>query len=445
MRAGKIVVQVFAAAVFALAATVVPATAVPSFGIQTSQPCSACHTGSYGGRLKMAGRDFKLNGYALSDNKEHWVPLNVLVRGSFTHTDADQAGGASDGFDVNDNFAFDGLTLSYAGKLFDHVGAVARLNYNGIKQAWQWGGLDIRYANEANWLGEDVVFGITVNNGPTRTDLWESAVNGAPTAASGLSRRPRASPISGALSGIVAGAGFYTMWNDTLYLEFDLYDGLNRETLNALGVDPLNNRDSFDGLLPYGRIAVQREFEEGRHFSALGAYVLQADVFPRAIETAGANKFLNVGVDAMYQWTQDPAATTSGALTARLAYLHERAELDASTALFGTKPVNNLSTWRADVSYSPDATWTGTVQYFQTEGTSDAVRWGTPGGRIDTAGWVAQADYVPWGKPDSTFDWFNVRFTAQYVVYEEFNGNTRTAADRNTFLLGVALAATPNQ
>jgi hypothetical protein len=448
VRAGNDTLSRFcisAAALLFLALAASPASAVPSFGIQTSQPCSACHTGAFGGRLKMTGRDFKLNGYATNDNKDHWVPLNVIARGSFTHTDADQKGGASEGFDVNDNFAFDGLTFSYAGKIFDKVGAVARLSYNGIKGVWQWGGADIRYADEATWFGEDLWFGVTVNNGPTRTDIWESALNGAPTAASGLSRRPKASPIGAALSGIVAGAGFYTMWNDVLYLEFDLYDGLNRDTLNAFGVDPLNGRDAFDGLIPYGRVVVQKEFAEGRHFAALGAYALQAEVFPRAIETAGSNKFLDLDIDAMYQWNENPSVSTSGVFTARVAYLRERAELEASHALSATKSVNNLSTWRADVSYSPDASWTGTVQYFSTDGTADAVRWGTPGGKIDASGWVTQIDYAPWGKPDSPVDWANLRLTAQYLAYEEFNGNKRTASDRNTFLLGVSLAVTANQ
>jgi hypothetical protein len=196
-----------------------PASAVPSFGIQTSQPCSACHVGSFGPRLKTTGRDFKLYGYASSDNTEHWIPFNINARGSFTHTDADQAAGASDGFDVNDNFAFDGLTLSFAGKITDNVGAVARLGYNGIKGTWAWGGIDLRYADEASWFGHDVVYGVTVNNGPTRSDTWESALAGAPTASSGLSRRPRAAPIANSLSGVVAGAGFYTMWDDVVYAE----------------------------------------------------------------------------------------------------------------------------------------------------------------------------------------------------------------------------------
>ena len=412
------------------------ASAVPSFGIQTSQPCSACHVGSYGPRLKTAGRDFKLYGYASSDNKDHGLPFNANARASFTHTDADQAGGASDGFDVNDNFAFDGLTLSFAGKIVDQVGAVARLSYNGIKGVWQWGGVDIRYAKDATWFGHDVVFGITVNNGPTRTDLWESALSGAPTASSGLSRRPKAAPIAGSLSGLVAGAGIYAMWNDLIYLEFSAYDGFNRDTLNALGVD---------GVIPYGRIAVRKEFDEGHHFIELGAYALRANVFPRDIDTAGTNEFLDVDVDAMYQWIADPSLSTSDTFTARVAYLHEQEKLDASRALFGTNAVDNLSTWRADLSYSVDATITATAHYFQTTGDNDAVRWGTHGGKIDTTGWIGQLDYVPWGKPEAPLDWLNLRLTLQYLAYDEFNGRSDNASDKNTFLVGFAITGTTNQ
>ena len=444
-RSFHFIAAIIIASAFVLCIGAGPAAAVPSVSIQTSQPCSACHVGSFGPRLKATGREFKLYGYASSDNKDHWVPINVNARGSFTHTDADQKGGASDGFDENDNFAFDGLTFSYAGKIAANVGAIARLSYNGIKQTWQWGGVDLRYAKEMNWFGEDVVFGATINNGPTRTDLWENALSGAPTASSGLARRPKASPIAGSLSGIVAGAGAYAMWNDTLYTEVGLYDGLNRDTLNALGVDPLNGSDSFDGLIPYGRIAYQREFGEGRHFAQIGAYALRAEVFPRDIETAGSNKFLDVDIDAMYQWVADPASTTSETLTARVAYLHEREDLDASSVLSGTRRVDYLSTLRADVSYSPDATLTATLHMFQTQGTPDFKRWGTPRGQIDTSGWIAQIDYVPWGKPDSPADWINARITLQYLAYDEFNGSAHDASDRNTFLIGLSIFGTANQ
>src|SRR5436190_21414627 len=126
-----------------------PAFAVPSFGVQTNQPCSACHVGSFGPRLKQAGRDFKLYGYTGTDNTNYFPALSALLQGSFTHTDKDQAGGAGPGFGDNDNLAFDELSLFYAGKLFDHAGTFAEVVYDGIEHHWHWEDVDIRYAREA--------------------------------------------------------------------------------------------------------------------------------------------------------------------------------------------------------------------------------------------------------------------------------------------------------
>src|SRR6185295_4146701 len=70
------------------------AGALPSFGIQSNQPCSACHVGGFGPRLKQAGRDFKLYGYTANDTHEHFPPLSVLGEASFTHTNTDQPNAA---------------------------------------------------------------------------------------------------------------------------------------------------------------------------------------------------------------------------------------------------------------------------------------------------------------------------------------------------------------
>lgn len=422
-----------------------PSWAVPSFGIQTSQPCSACHIGAFGGRLKDAGRDFKLYGYSPSDNKEHFIPFNVNARFSFTHTDADQAAGASDGFDVNDNFAFDGLTASYAGKILDNIGGIARLSYNGIKQAWSWGGADLRYAQDTTLLGYDAVIGAYLNNGPARSDLWENATSGVPTASSSLSKKPRGSFIVNSLGGLVAGAGAYAMIDDTLYVEGAIYDGLNRDTLNALGMDPLNGGDAIKGVIPYGRIAYTRSLDDDRkNVLTLGLLAAQADVYPGGSSASGHNRFTDVGADINYSYAFDPANSTSDFFAARVAFLHEHEDLDASHLLIGTHTSDDISTFRSDITYSFDATFTTNAQYFETAGNRDAKRWGSDG-KVDSRGWVAQVDYVPWGKPDSPADWVNVRVTAQYTWYDEFNGRTDNASDRNTFLVGIAIAGTSAQ
>jgi hypothetical protein len=70
------------------------ALALPSFAVQTGQPCAACHVGAWGPQLKKAGRDFKLFGYSAEDQSHDFPPVALLVNGGFTHTEADQPGGA---------------------------------------------------------------------------------------------------------------------------------------------------------------------------------------------------------------------------------------------------------------------------------------------------------------------------------------------------------------
>ena len=83
------------------------AQAVPSFAKQTGLQCEACHVGAFGPQLTQFGRQFKLNGYTLSDGNDHFPPLAAMALTSFTHTNADQPGGASPGFKGNDNVALD--------------------------------------------------------------------------------------------------------------------------------------------------------------------------------------------------------------------------------------------------------------------------------------------------------------------------------------------------
>ena len=83
------------------------ALAVPSFAKQTGLQCEACHIGAFGPQLTQFGRQFKLNGYTLSDGNDHFPPLAAMALTSFTHTNADQPGGASPGFKGNDNVALD--------------------------------------------------------------------------------------------------------------------------------------------------------------------------------------------------------------------------------------------------------------------------------------------------------------------------------------------------
>ena len=417
------------------------AQAVPSFAEQTGQPCSACHVGAFGPQLKQAARDFKLYGYINSDNQDHFPPLAAMVQTSFTHTNAPQSGGAAPGFGPNDNFAADQVSLFYAGRITSEIGAFAQITYDGIQHNFTMDNIDIRHAREGTLFGSDIVYGVTVNNSPTVQDLWNSTPAwGFPYSSSGLAPTPAATTlIDGTLAQAVVGAGAYALWNDLVYLELDAYKGLGRDVRNALGVVPVSDSNSYDGLIPYWRAALQHEF--GQHYVQFGTYGLQAILYPGGDKTAGTtDRITDTALDANYQWIADADDTTSNVISAHATYIHEKLDLDASQQLVGSNPSNTLSTFRADVSYSIGATYTPSIQYFRTRGSSDAAYWGTANGSPDSEGIVGEIAYVPWGKPDSSVTRLNARLALQYVAYTKFNGTEQDASKNNTVYLNLWVA-----
>jgi hypothetical protein len=300
---------------------------------------------------------------------------------------------------------------------------------------------DIRYSHDADLFDEDWVYGFTANNSPTVSDLWNSTpVWGFPYNQSPLAPSPLAATlIDGGLGQRVAGVGAYSMWNDLLYMEVDLYRGLGYDVLNATGIVPVSGTDKTVGLMPYWRVALQREF--GRNYAQIGAYGISADVLPGGIDLPGlVDHHVDTALDANYQFRFDPKSVTSDMISAHATYIHERSNLAASQAIVGANPNHGLNTFRADVSYSIGATVTPSIQYFQTNGTNDTAFWGTPNGSPDSSGIITEIAYVPWGKPDSPINWGNVRFAAQYVSYFRFDGVTNNAAANNALYLSVWFA-----
>jgi len=419
------------------------ALAVPAFAIQTGQPCASCHIGSYGPQLTPQGRDFKLHGYVASDGKDHGLPLAMTTQTSFTHTEAPQPRGAASGFKPNDNLAFDQAALFYAGRISSEVGGFIKFRYNAIKQQSQIGSIDIRHAGEGQLFGQDVLWGVTANNSPTVQDPWNSTpVWGFPYTRSALAPAPLAAPlVNGRLSQRVAGVGVYTLWNDLLYWEADVYKGLDSAALKDVGQVPINGSDRTTAFMPYTRLALIRDWQS--HHAELGAYALSANVVPGSNQTLGVGtRKTDVAFDATYQYMTDPTKVTSDRLSAHATYIHETASTQASLALTQTGMLRDhlLDTMRVDVSYSFAATVTPSIQLFRTTGTTDVNYWRTPNGSPDSSGTIFEIAYVPWGKPDSPFPNMNVRFTAQYVNYFNFNGSTANARNNNNFFFGFQTA-----
>jgi hypothetical protein len=418
------------------------AEAVPSYAEQTGQPCAACHVGAFGPQLKQTARDFKLFGYVASDGKDHFPPISATVQSSFTRTNADQQGGAAPGFGPNNNFAVDQVSLYYAGRITPTIGAFIQTTYDGVAKQFHWDNLDIRHTRETTLLGSDLQYGVTVNNSPTMSDLWNSTPTwGFPYDSSKLAASPGAATlIDGGLGQNVLGAGGYTMWNDLIYLEADVYSGLGRNVRNALGTVPVSGSDSVDGVIPYWRLALQHEF--GKHYVELGTYGLAAKILPGGDTSTGtSDHVVDTAFDANYQWIADPLKAASDMVSMHTTYIRQKSSLNASQILTGTNASNTLATFRADVSYSIAATVTPSVQFFQTRGTSDAALFSSNfNGSPNSAGWIGEIAYVPFGKPDSIIAWGNLRLSAQYVAYTQFNGTSAHASDNNALYLNLWVA-----
>jgi hypothetical protein len=417
-----------------------PALAVPSFAIQTGQPCAACHIGAFGPQLTPYGRDFKLHGYTANDGKDHGLPLALATQSSFTHTQQPQPGGAAPGFRNNDNFAVDQLSLYYAGKIAPNLGAFIELNYDGVAQQAALNNVDIRYVREGQLFGQDLLWGITVNNNPTVQDPWNSTPAwGFPYNRSALAPAPTASTlVDGGLGQRVAGVGVYTLWNDLLYLEGDVYKGLNAPALRALGQVP-GDGDETTAFVPYARVALMKDWGDKRHHAEIGAFALSANVVPGGDQTLGFNvRKTDLALDATYQFISDPSKVTSDRLSAHATYIHETARMRTGDALaLGALSDHWLDTMRFDVSYSIAATVTPSVQYFRTVGTPDTSYWTTPNGSPNSDGMIFEVAYVPWGKPDSPFQNMNVRLAVQYVNYFSFDGSYANAGRNNHFYLSL--------
>jgi len=418
-----------------------PALAVPSFAIQTSQPCAACHIGAYGPHLTPAGRDFKLHGYIRSDGQDHGLPLAFTTQTSFTHTATSVPGGAAPGFKPNDNVAVDEVAAYYAGRITSEIGGFIAFKFDGVAQQAQIDVIDIRHVREGQLFGQDALFGITVNDGPTVQDAWNSTPFwGYPWSRSALAPTPMASTlVDGGLDQRVIGAGAYMLWNDLLYLEADAYKGLNTTALRAFG-QPVDDSDRTTTFMPYARLAVIRDWE--KHHVEFGAFALSASVVPGNDQTSGLSlRKTDVAFDATYQYITDPAKVTSDRLSAHATYIHETARMDTGDAVLrGALPDHSLDTMRADVSYSFGATVTPSMQYFRTTGTADVTYWATPNGSPNSDGMIFEVAYVPWGKPDSPFPNVNLRLAVQYVNYFSFDGSPVNARSNNNFYFGFQTA-----
>lgn len=429
------------------------AQAVPSFARQTGMNCGACHT--IFPALTPFGRQFKLNGYTLQGtgtitggtstrqtlNIDQIPPFSAMIQASLTHTaksqPVDTTSGGIPPAKNNDVLFPDQLSFFFAGEIAPKFGTFMQITYDSQAAKFDWDNTDIRYANHATVASSDLLYGVTFNNNPTVQDVWNSTPAWSfPYASSSVAPTPMAGTlIDGALAQAVTGLTAYGLWNNLVYAEAGAYrsspTGVSRPLNGAIASDVI------DGVAPYWRIALQKQFAD--QYLEVGTYGIAAKLYPGngAALVSPTDDYRDVALDAQYE-----RPIGDDIVTAHATWIHEHQDLHASYAAGASaNPADTLRTFRADASYYRHSRYGATLGYFTTSGSTDtglyapAILTGSENGSPDSNGMIAELDYLPY---------LNTRFSLEYVAYGKFNGahtnydgSGRNAKDNNTtYLLG---------
>jgi hypothetical protein len=419
------------------------AHATASFSRQTGMACSVCHTTFP--ELTEFGRQFKLNGYTLTNTDEvkekgggkeapvsilKYLPLSINLRGSYTQTSKDVPGTRNSNFELPQQ-----INLWFAGKLTDHLGSYTQMTYGVQANHFGFDNSDfLRYARQTKAGGKDLTWGLDFNNNPTFEDLWHSTpAYGFPWVAPDAVPGPNAATlIDGSLAGDVLGAGAYAMWDSHWYGYTAVY-----RTQHIGGPQPACGQSpcppgpgstpfahNIKGAAPYWRFAYQTT--KGNNFFEFGTYGIHANSYPGAI-SGPTDNFTDTALDLTYQrgFEKDLLALHS-------TYIHEKQDLNATFAAGGASMVaHNLETFRWDAAYHIGNRYTITGGTFLTHGAIDPLLYGASSlsGSPKTRGYIAQLAYWPTQ---------NIEVGYQYKGYWKFNGGStnfdgsgRNASDNN--------------
>jgi len=426
------------------------ASAIPSYARQTGFPCKSCHY--MPPELTPLGRAFKLNGYTMtgkptvtSPGKGNVSPLNilesfplaVLFDTSFTSLKTPQPGAQNGSFEFPQQ-----ASLFLAGAWATHVGSFVQVTYNSQGDHFSWDNSDIRYANATKLFKKDLAFGITLNNNPTVEDLWNSTPAwGFPWVSSDWAPGPTASAlINGGLAQDVAGLGGYAMWDNHLYLAATAYRSAH------LGVSLPNTGagQSFNirGVAPYWRVAWQQNSKNNNLM--VGTYGLHVKSTPGAI-TGLEDSYTDWAVD--FQDDLTIPKFRGDVVSFRGTYIRENSALVATAGLTppgaGFVP-HHLNTVQANAEYHLGDKYSGTIGWFNVDGTPDPLLLnagslpplpvtGSANGDPRSAGYIANISWWPVQ---------NIGLTLQYTGYTRFNGAAtnydgagRNADSNNTLYL----------
>lgn len=417
----------------------IDALAVPSMGRQMGMPCASCHT--VYPELTAFGRQFKLRGFSMSGPPREEslltiLPVSGLLQSSITSTaNTDTAGARSSDFPRNDDLILQSAGVYYGGKIIGNSGALVQYSYDGIEARWLMEMFDARYADGFTLADKEWVYGLTLSNTPTLTDIYNSTPQWAfPNTESAAVESAAAPLLDLQLASQVGGLGGYVMWDNLVYAEVDFYKAGRLGFARALTAGA-KIENVVDGYAPYWRVALQREW--GSQSLSVGTYGMVADLFPEGEVGGPSNRFRDVAFDAQYQHYLGEEHI----FTAQANYIHEQQDWAASFPEGETSNRHDtLQTLKLTARYYFQRTYGLGIQYFWTRGNHDELLYntgepvfGSIAGSPDTDGWLAELNYLPVPY---------LKLVLRYTGYTQFNGGStnydgfgRSAGDNNSLFV----------
>jgi hypothetical protein len=426
------------------------ANAVPLFARQTQQNCVACHVGGQYPELTPYGRYFKLTGYTQGDNNAKTnegigLPIAMSVQAGVNSmaNNKDSTGAEID--PRNDQFAPDQVSLYTGGRIADNLGLFAQLTCafdRGNQSDCTLGmdNVDLRYADHISDKSKDIIWGVSLNNNPGLTDVFNAMpawVYPYQASASGSGTAP---PVQTAIEaqyggGTAIGVTAYAYLNRNYYAEFGSYWA-------AQGPGSLltytNNPDSSNGTVPllganpYFRLAYTREW--GPSNIMVGVFGLDSNVAPALYDGSNTSTYYkDRGVDAQYQYISDPHVVST-----QFRYINENI---TDTAGNYSGPAN-LESYYAKAMYVYRAKYGAALSYQRVSGSADAYYQGGLGGGANYVGTSGLPNTTVWTPAIFWQPLQNVRITLYKTIFTEYLGGNdnydglgRNASDNNTTYL----------
>lgn len=432
-------------AVFIALFPVQNALATTAFSRQTGEPCSACHMQSYGPWLTQYGQKFKLDGYVAGRANilpDAINPFALEVVSSITNTQKDVP---PDQYythsKANNNAVNDWTSLFYTGRVTDHIGSYLQLQLSPqVAKTVALSMVDIRYANHATYQGNQISYGLTLNNFPGMSDFWMTSFAWMyPYNMSALAPMPAAKPWMQNFIGWanLAGGTVYAMVNNHAYLEAGAYTSQSQTMAQGLGVWKNGSQSGspqaglIDGAAPYWRLFLQNT--SGPHTMMIGTFGLMAKVVPYYSQGYGTDSYQEYNIDSNYSYMLD----NENMLMAMARYTRDDMYMNASNQLYGANTRNYLNSVMVMAMWTHKQTYNLAVGWNNMTGSSDLALYnaqdssninpitGSANGSPNSNSFMFQADYIPFGKAKMTTDpYINIRLSLQYTAYTQFNGGT---------------------